>query len=328
MQKQLSFQIISPNDFNFAIAQLDQCIWDEFSSTDDYNSIVKPAVETIIPLLVQKMPAKTRKPKGTQNISIDITNNHSSLDTTAPQEKTKKPRGPNKKKQSIVTDSEPYILQQSEEPVIIAEDIKQKKPRGPNKKKQSIVQQSIVQESEESVVATESEDIKQKKPRGPNKKKQSIVQESEESVMVEDIKQKKPRGPNKKKQSIVDQSESVMVEDIKQKKPRGPKSKMVLDTKQPNGNVPDDDIVIPIEEMGQLALSNNEHNDELREEDFESVTDFPSHLNPLTSTITESETDDNEIELTEIFIQDVLYYTDSHDNWFDSHLQSVLKPYI
>ena len=392
LRKQLDFQIINQNDFNFAVAQLDQSIWDEFESTDDYASIVKPAVETIIPLLVQNMPAKTRKYKGKPNNSIDIANNDSNSATDVAA-KSKKTRGPNKKKtvvseeqtDSILTEAHTITQENGGKPIkktrgpnkkkpitedaqetvaneldvkdlvvkdLVVKDLGEdggkpiKKPRGPNKKKPitedvegTVANELVTKElvTKELVTKDLGEDGGKpiKKPRGPNKKK-PITEDVEGTVanelvakdlvtkdLVEDGGKpiKKPRGPNKKKSVLTEQqdiaiiannsseddsSEKLEIRSKPIKKPRPNKSK----NSEIHTNVPDDEIVLPIEEFGQFALNNQQvQNDmELQEESFD------------------LQQQDEEIELTEMFMNEHLYYVDANDNWFDSHLQSVLKP--
>ena len=340
-------------DVHHFISLLDQHIWDEFELTSDYASIINPAVQTIIPLLVQNMPANSRKnQKGKSNKHIDInasnistsdsdtnklidhiaqldeqtniaqiaqdktnkktrrTNKSNKNDIVVTEEQkqnnivqdepnnivdkpTKKPRGPNKPKNIDTVAEEPNIIV----------DKPTKKTRGPNKPKKF----DTVQEEPNIIV-----DKPIKKPRGPNKPKKFDTVQEEPNIIV-DKPIKKPRGPNKPKKFdniiIADEPNSIITEAAPTKKTKGRpstnnKNTIIDSTNNTHSNAPDD-IVIPIHEFHQLHSS---HIPELQEESF--IYD----------------NNNNEIELTEIFIQDVLFYVDDNDNWFDSHLTSVLKP--
>jgi hypothetical protein len=64
-----------------------------------------------------------------------------------------------------------------------------------------------------------------------------------------------------------------------------------------------DDIVVPVQEHLQLEHAR----DELVEDSY---------------------SEDEQHELTECFVDDVLFYTDEHRNWFDQHFQPVANPNI
>jgi hypothetical protein len=445
IQFKLDLQFVNQSGVHAFTSLLDNSLWDEFMLTDDYTSIIKPSVQTIIPLLVQNMPSNTRKftKKGKSNndSALDTeakptnNNDHIAPDSIAQDKPVKKQRGPNKSKkisgnepdntliasviQTDVIISDSILPTQDAKPVkktrgpnkpkqnnkekkedkkeeeeehtaiIIDDNFGQsvdivqsakpvKKTRGPNKPKQNNHKEDDKQNNKEeehtAIIIGQPEPIAQdakpvKKTRGPNKPKKNKEEKEEEDKqnnkqkeheehtaiiiddnigkpepIVQDVKPvKKQRGPNKPKQnnkekdkeeySIVSDNigqtvqqdvqdedtttknkKKMTTEKMTEKKTTKKKTKTetektktatsLLDIKNhKHTNVYDDDVVIPVLEFAQLDISNHS---ELQEESFQN--------------------NDHEIELTEIFIQDVLFYVDSNDNWFDSYLNSVLKP--
>jgi hypothetical protein len=420
IQFKLDLQFVNQSGVHAFTSLLDNSLWDEFMLTDDYALLIKPSVQTIIPLLVQNMPANTRKftKKGKSNndSALDTeakpTNNneHIAPDSIAQDKPVKKQRGPNKSKQIAGNDSDNTLIASViQTDVIISDSILPtqdakpvKKQRGPNKSKKNNKEEKEEDKKEEeehtAIIISQSEPIVQdakpvKKQRGPNKPKQNSVNDTaiiigQPEPIAQDAKPvKKPRGPNKPKQNnkeekeekdkqnkeekedekehtaiIIGQPEPIAQDAKPIKKTRGPnkpkqnnkeeysivsdnigqtvqqdvqdedtttknkkkktkttekktetktteKKTSLLDIKNhKHTNVYDDDVVIPVLEFAQLDISNHS---ELQEESFQNN----DHI-----------LNDNEIELTEIFIQDVLFYVDSNDNWFDSYLNSVLKP--
>jgi hypothetical protein len=391
IQFKLDLQFVNQSGVHAFTSLLDNSLWDEFMLTDDYASIIKPSVQTIIPLLVQNMPSNTRKftKKGKSNNDSALeteakpTNNNDNIapDSIAQDKPVKKQRGPNKSKQNSGNEPDNTLIASViQTDVIISDSILPtqdakpvKKTRGPNKPKQNNKEKKEDKKEEEEEHTAiiiddnfgQSADIVQsakpvKKTRGPNKpkqnnkeKKEDKKEEEEEHTAIiigqpEPISQdakpvKKTRGPNKPKKNnnkkeeeedsivsdnISDNIGQTVQQDVQdedtttknkkkmttEKKTTKKKTKTetektktatsLLDIKNhKHTNVYDDDVVIPVLEFAQLDISNHS---ELQEESFQN--------------------NDNEIELTEIFIQDVLFYVDSNDNWFDSYLNSVLKP--
>jgi len=72
-----------------------------------------------------------------------------------------------------------------------------------------------------------------------------------------------------------------------------------------------DDVIIPHHELSLLDSFVQEKHSDSRDISGESAT-----LNE----------EDCETELTEVFVDDVLFYKDLHNNWFDLHLNPIIKP--
>ena len=107
-------------------------------------------------------------------------------------------------------------------------------------------------------------------------------------VAAKEKKEPKKRAPKAKKNEDVADGADAESAIVAEKKKRGPK-KVDEDNRAP------DEVIIPVQE--QSILSEEPY---VQEEEEETV-------------------------LTENFVNDVLFYVDSEDNWFDSNLQPTTK---
>ena len=424
--KQFNAGIINQDSLDTIMSCIHNIAWDDFVASIDYDAIIKPAVETIIPILVEKMPTKGKNnkivtdyiaqlpiqekpkkisgPKPKKNdavvqqpvISADILSEDAVIIAQLPvQEKPKKKSGPKPKKNDAVVqkpvisaDNGADIL--SEDAVIVAELPVQEKPKkksGPKpKKNDAVVQQPVISADngsdirvedgvEDAVIITELPiQEKPKKKSGPKpKKNDAVVQQPvisadngsdihvedgvedgvEDAVIITELpvqeKPKKKSGPKPKKIVVVQQpvigadiGADIRVELPVQEKPKkkaGPKPKKNGVVQQPviGAEIGAEDAVI-IAGQGESNKKKNtghkskkhsgEDNNRL---DIELVIPEQEQIQLLLSYDSELSTeivDNNEIVVTEIFINDVLYYVDSLDNWFDSNLLSIINPTI
>ena len=200
------------------------------------------------------------------------------------------------------------------------------KPRKPTKIRSDAQTSTDEQDNDETnhiviQVAAVTTQPKTKKPRA-NKKQQiiddataipEVVNASDAAVAVTtQPKIKKPRVTKPKKQQIVADKygETNEIE-----------NEIDLNLNFHNLNISDnDDVVIPEQEQIQLQHSrtdaadimDKDNNDELIEEAYSDNDDD----------------DENEQQLTEYFVNGVLFYADEHGNWFDQNIQSVENPTI
>ena len=281
------------------VDNIGQTLWDEFLGTDEFKLVSKQNIDAIIPLLVEGITTKPSKPS-----------------------KSTKPRKPTKIRSDAQTSTEDndetnnIVIQ-----VGVADDTlpKVKKPRA--NKKQTQTQQFITANDvdvepvpmvEGDVAAlTEGGEVQQapqvpepkvKKPRA-NKKQMQILPAAEEegggavqqAPAVPEPKVKKPRA-NKKQMQIV--SDAI-----------GDTDDLLLDFNNLNISNNNDDIVVPVQEHLQLEHAREEIDD----------------YNEL---VEDSYSEDEQQELTECFVDEVLFYTDEHGNWFDQQFQSIANPTI
>jgi hypothetical protein len=314
---------------------------------------------------VQQAPAvpepKVKKPRANKKLTQIVTDG----DEPVVEPKVKKPRVNKKLTQQIVTAGdvpvpviEPvieHVVEPVIEPVIehVVEPVvegavqqaqqvpepKVKKPRA-NKKLMQILPAAAAEEGEGGVVqqAPAVPEPKVKKPRANKKLMQILPAAAEEeggevqqAPAVPEPKVKKPRVNKKLTQQIVsDAAEEGVVQQApavpepKVKKPRANKKLTQQFVSDAIGDADDllldfnnlnisnnDDIVVPVQEHLQLEHARDEiaDNNELVEDSY-------------------SKDEDEQHELTECFVDDVLFYTDEHRNWFDQHFQPVANPTI
>ena len=346
------------------VDNIDQTLWDEFLGTDEFKLVSKQNIDAIIPLLVEGIPAKpskSSKPRKPTKIRSDAqtstedndeTNNiviqvGAAADDTLP--KVKKPRA-NKK----LTQTQQIIPANDIEPVpmvegdVVAEggevqqapavpEPKVKKPRVNKKLTQQIVTAT------DGDVPVPMVEPKVKKPR-VNKKLTQIVTAGDVPVVEPGVEPVVEPGvepvvepgvvpvvvpvvvpaveglPEPVVEGAVQQAPAAP--EPKVKKPRANKKQMqivsdaivdadalLLDFNNLNISNNNDDIVVPVQEHLQL-----EH---AREE----IADY----NEL---VEDSYSEDEQQELTECFVDEVLFYTDEHGNWFDQQFQSIANPTI
>jgi hypothetical protein len=159
-------------------------------------------------------------------------------------------------------------------------------------------------------------DIKPTKARKPKvtKPKESLVEQAEtvaehvEPVaepIVTDIKPTKTRKPKviKPKETVVEQAEQV-AEPIKK---RGTKGKPKSSTNIDNTNTDHE----------------NDHEDKRPSDYTQNDVIIPHHELSLLNSLVEETC---ETSLTEIFVDNILFYKDEHNNWFDLNLYSITDP--
>ena len=268
----------------------------------------------------EKNDNKKRTPKSKKINEVVIVNTEGVVEeiTEEPKKKETKKRAPKaKKNQDDVVDQEP-------------KEKKETKKRAPKAKKnqdavvedvvvedtvvedvvvEDVVVEDVVTEDAvaENIVDKEPIEKKETKKRAPKpKKNEEIVIVNTENVtedVAENIVDKEPiekketkkRAPKPKNNIdvVVDEDALPVVEDNDKtdKKKRG--HKKILDV-----NRPPDDVIIPIIEQEILS-----------EESYLQKIDL----------------DEEQVVLNEVFVNDVLFYVDSDDNWFDSNLQITDK---
>jgi hypothetical protein len=109
-------------------------------------------------------------------------------------------------------------------------------------------------------------------------------------------KEVKKRAPKAKKNEVVAPVTDAVVEDepkVKESKKRGPKKTVDVVTAP-------DDVIIPLLEQASLSEESYLSTEQQQQEEEETV-------------------------LTEVFVNDVLFYVDSEENWFDSNLMPTTK---
>jgi hypothetical protein len=280
---------VDSNVFDFIIAQLDNSSWDEFIAANSEN------VDALIPQLVQKMPKKPRAPK---KVADDA-----------------KPKGKKTRidAQTSTGDDATEVTSQIITEVVapVQEEKKEKKEvkKCAPKAKKIVDTVALEQPEVPEAVTVEQEVVKAEKPevvvkevkkRAPKAKKiaeEVQTEQTEGDVVavnepteinepeVKEPKEIKKRAPKAKKIAEV---QEVAVVDKEPKKKRGPKKTKTLEE-----NRAPDEVIVPVQEQSVLS------EEPYQEQEEETV-------------------------LTEVFVNDVLFYVDSDGNWFDSNLQSTV----
>jgi hypothetical protein len=195
--------------------------------------------------------------------------------------------------QPEVTVEQPEVT--VEQPEVTVEQpevtVKEVKKRAPKAKK--IANNSGREASAEQRVRGFSKRSEGEDPSGLRRENVETVALEQTEVPVEQpegaVKEVKKRAPKAKKiVEVPEHTEDAVVVDKELKKTRGPK-KGVEENRAP------DEVIVPLQE--QSILSEEPY---VQEEEEETV-------------------------LTETFVNDVLFYVDSEDNWFDSNLQPTTK---
>ena len=160
-----------------------------------------------------------------------------------------------------------------------------------------------------------AEVVAEKKPKKISKKSKAAEEPAAQvaaEVAAEVVAEKKPKKISKKSKATeeptVEPTEEpaaeVAAEVVAEKKPKktSKKSKAVEE--------PAAEVVVPDAEAEQLAQSPNYAND-AADFDAKSLTEEPY---------------EQETEFEEVFVNEVLYYVDSNDNWLDAQQNPVSKP--
>jgi hypothetical protein len=340
--------LVDGADFEFILSQLDQSSWDEFIATSDSIAISKTTADTLIPQLVEKMPKKPRvkkdaadpekkkepKPKGKKTkvdaqTSTDINtpvleNGEAVVEQPLLKKEVKKraPKAAKKIEEVVVPANTEEVLVVSEQPLL--KEVKKRAPKAAKKIEEAVVPANTEEEEVPVVEVPMKKEIKKRAPKAAKKIEEAVVpantEEEEVPLPVVEVpmkKEVKKRGPKKTEVVVAVAEEKVLVEQqingVQQEniekpaaKKRGPKTP--LDNAKPEQEkdqgkkirnkkitvVPDDDVVVPIKEQHVL--------DDLQEDQYQ-----------------------DEIELTEVFVDDVLFYKDANGNCFDATLNPVSK---
>ena len=296
--------LVDGNDFEFILSQLDQSSWDEFNATADSIAISKTTADTLIPQLVEKMPKKPRiknpeknkkEPKGKKTkVDVDVQTSTDVNDTPVLEngeaviEKPLLKKEVKKRGPKAAIKIEPTSDNVVEEQPLPAPEKKEVKKRGPKTAKN---------------IVDIAENVDQQNP---------IVKEvvGEQPLPVPDKKEVKKRGPKAAKKIeeanvVGEQPLPVPAPEKKEVKKRGPKAVkkdvVVVENEEVKNNhkksiVAPDDVVIPINE--QVILGGD-----LQEDQYQ-----------------------DDVELTEIFIDEVLFYKDGNGSWFDALLNLTSDP--
>ena len=172
--------------------------------------------------------------------------------------------------------------------------------------------------AEEPAVKKPKKKTKKPKAEEPAAKTDAIVAEEpaadpteipvvEEPAVEKPVADKKPKKTTKKpkaEEPAADPTEIPVAEKpVADKKPK-------KTTKKPKAEEPAVEVVIPDAEAERLAHSPNYAND-VADFDAKSLSEEPY---------------EQETEFEEVFVNEVLYYVDSNDNWLDAQQNPVSKP--
>jgi hypothetical protein len=337
--------LVDGTDFEFILSQLDQSSWDEFIATSDSIAISKTTADTLIPQLVEKMPKKPRvkkdtadqkkepKPKGKKTKVDAQTSTDTNVNDTPVLEngeavveqpilkkeiKKRAPKAAKKIEEAVVpanTDEEIHLQEQP----ILKKEIKKRAPKAAKKIEEVVValdvpvQEDVVVAEQQPLAVPMKKEVKKRAPKASKKIEEDVpVQEdvvTEQPIAVPMKKEVKKRAPKaaKKIEEDVPVQEDVVTEqplDVpmkKEVKKRGPKAAKMEDAVENDGHkqksiVVPDDVVIPINEQSILGA-------DLQEDIYQ-----------------------DDVELTEVFIDDVLFYKDVNGSWFDALLNPTLDP--
>ena len=320
--------LVNGNDFEFILSQLDQLSWDEFIATSDSIAISKTTADTLIPQLVEKMPKKPRTKKETTDADAN------------PEKKKKEPKGKKTKDVDVQTSTDAIVndtpvLENGEaviEKPLLKKEVKKRVPKVAKK-----IEEVVVPANTEEVTVQEQpllkKEVKKRAPKAAKKIEEGVVPANTEEVTVQEqpldvpipvkkeVKKRAPKAAKKIEEVVVaEQQLDVPVQDVvvaeeqplenpvpvkKEVKKRGPKAAkkedvVVVDEdnhkKKPI--VAPDDVVIPINEQTILG-------GDLQEDLYQ-----------------------DDIELTEVFIDEVLFYKDGNGSWFDALLNPTCDPTI
>ena len=285
-----------------AISLLDSTHWHEFLNSQLCAGASKNAVDQIIPSLVQKMP-KTRKPKtnkqsntfrvdaqtSTDTLMLSNSIHESNAGTEEP--KMKPPTKRNKKTDIAVLNAG------TEEPIAESnagtEEPKKKPPTKRNKKTDIAVLNAGTEEP-----IAESNTVTDEPIAGLNVEPNGVT---EEPNMVDGTKKKTKRTKKTTEEVHTDKNQKTDSHINRERTFTEPS----LETNQYNrtGMANEDvqiEVVIPVKE--QLHLNFNNNNDELQEDAYNN---------------------DDELDLTEKFIDNVLHYVDNNGILYDSNFTLI-----
>jgi hypothetical protein len=280
---------IADQHFDSIISRLNNQAFDDFLLSQNYSSIAKSTADVLIPLLVQNMPPRSKisnQPNTPDSPHID----DSLLSDSIESKKAPKKRA-KKPVQHNIADS---LLAECAD----AETLKEPESKEP-----------------ETLKEPESKEPETKK--APKKRAKKLPQQNiTDSLLAEcsDTETKEPetkKEPKKRSKKPVQHNiaDSLLADSIESKDTETKKEPQKRAKKQSQHNISDSihstdtnvEVVIPTQEQLHFIQSH-----ELTEDII---------LN-----------DDLSIELTETFIDNVLFYTNSHGLWFDYSLQPITCP--
>ena len=347
--------LVDGKDFDFIISQLDNNAWDEFIAANSHAN-----VDALITQLVQKMPKKPKKnaddakpkpkPRGkkttsdateedpSDNITEVIPTTEGAVKEVKKEVKKRAPKA-NKHEEVVVSVTEgadivPEVLATKE-----PKDKKVPKKRAPkaNKHEEVVVPVTegadivpeVLATNEVAVLATkepndkkEKKEVKKRAPKA-NKNEEAVEGPTEPSVVEvattnevavviagKDKKEKKEvkkRTPKANKNYATTEDTEIATTDVPEiqvpattdgavaaKEKKEPKKRGQKKGKSVEENRAPDEVILPLQEQSILS-----------EEPYQEQED--------------------ETILTEIFVNEVLFYVDSDGNWFDYNLQQTTK---
>ncbi len=296
--------IVDGNDFDFVLSQLDQNSWDEFIATSD--SIAKTTADVLIPTLVEKMPKKIRSHKSNEN-NTKIKSKKTRVDaqTSTDSDSIKEQDNVEGGDQQIDSLNREEVVPSPEKVVPVPSPEKVVKKRAPKKVKGEQPKtdieggdQQIDSLNREEVVAVPEKVVKKRAPKKVKEvdsiKEQDNVEGGDQQI--DSLNREVVAVPEK----VVKKRAPKKVKDVKEVNETKSDSESNMDSKEEDSKknkknfiVVPDDVIIPVTEQTILGA------DDLQEDYYQ---------NEL------------ELELTEVFINDVLFYKDANNNWYDQHL--------
>jgi hypothetical protein len=353
---------ILPEEFEELVEKLNSgSIWEEFMASDDYNSIVKSAVDLLIPELVEtKKGKKGVKPPGNSNSPSDVivppTKKRSTkkiVESVGESDAVEVPavakkRGPKpknpvdestsspKKRGPKQTNSIPTtVADVVEEPVSISQlsDISDNDSvhtkiavgeMAPEKKKRQYKKKITAPAPAPEPEVEPAPEPEPEKAEEPKESKEKKSKKSEKDT--EEPKESKEKKSKKSKKDTEEPKETKEKKSKKSKKdteePKETKEKKSKKSKK------------DAEELPLEPVEKKKKNQVVAEDDVVTPSSEQDQLelsfqNMKIDELNEEESFEDEadgIEVTERFIGDVLYYVDDSDNWYDLSYASIEKP--
>jgi hypothetical protein len=326
-----------------ALLEDSQAVWDLFIQSEDFLSLSRTSVDILIPQLVEKVPVNKRptkknvKPKPVTvpvfktdaQTSTDYAPEESAANIVADSPVTEEGEG---RRGEVVTQEEAPVVP----PVVLK---KETKKRAPKKSKPEESAANIIAAETDVPVAEEGGEVpvvppvvlkKETKKRAPKKSK---PEESAANIIAAETDAPVTEGGG-------GGGGEVPVPLKKEPKKRASKKSKTEKAEDPAANIianTDHDtdtelteVVLPLLEQLHLGNSLSAAN----AEDERRILQPHNHNNDHDELSHESYNHDNDndndpdTELTEVFVNDVLFYT-NHDQslWFDSSLSPTYKPF-
>jgi len=304
--------LVDNGDFDYLIAQLDLSSWNEFIATYD---CCKSTADTLIPILVDNMP--TDKP-------LKNTKRGKNFHDNTPKQPAK--RGKKIGADSVAADP----LPDSGAPIVIAKPLKQPAKRGKKIGADSVAEPAPI------VIATDplpdsGADIVIAKPlKQPTKRGKKIIAdsvaepapiviatdplpESVDIVIAKPLKQPSKRGKKIVDDSVAESVDIVIAKPLKQPAKRG--KKIGADS---GADIPKQ----PSKRGKKIGADSGADSGVAKCEEGGAPDDIV--VPPSDHSFLSEESYENDISLTEVFVNDTLFYTDKLGHWFYDSLLPVL----